>query len=318
MTGAGADPLERAAQLRRAGTRFALASVVRSVRPASARPGDRAIVLEDGSLEGWIGGSCAKPVVQREALRALAEGRPRLVRLSPDQAEWGRQEEGVASYPMTCHSGGTLEIYVEPFVPAPRLVVLGDSPVAAALATLGEPLGFTVETELPGAPVPGSDTWVVVAAMGSDDELVVGRALESGARYVGLVASARRAETIRDVLRDRGMSAEVVGRLKAPAGLDIGAKGGPEIALSILAEVVQLRRSAAPVEEPAIPSEGLTAIDPVCDMEVEVASARWTSEYQGRTVFFCAPGCKRRFERDPEAYAEALSPTLPAGEVRSR
>jgi xanthine dehydrogenase accessory factor len=280
------DLLEQAAELRRQGRPFVLATVVRSVRPASARPGDRALLLGEGRPIGWVGGGCVHTSIEREAARALADGTPRLVRLSPSPA----QEEGIVSYPMTCHSGGTLEIYLEPVLPAPELVILGESPVADALAALAAPLGYRVRTSLED--ITTSDAWVVAAAMSSDeDHPTVRAALDRGVQYVAMVASRRRAEALLDELRADGMAEDTIERLKAPAGLDIGAATGPEIALSIMAEIVQRRRS----RRPAALAARRTATDPICGMQVDVASAKWTAERDGQTYYFCAPGCRKAF-----------------------
>lgn len=280
------DLLEQAAELRRQGRPFVLATVVRSVRPASARPGDRALLLGEGRPIGWVGGGCVHTSIEREAARALADGTPRLVRLSPAPA----QEEGIVSYPMTCHSGGTLEIYLEPVLPAPELVILGESPVADALAALAAPLGYRVRTSLED--ITTSDAWVVAAAMSSDeDHPTVRAALERGVQYVAMVASRRRAEALLDELRADGMAEDTIERLKAPAGLDIGAATGPEIALSIMAEIVQRRRS----RRPAALAAPRTATDPICGMQVDIASAKWTTERDGQMYYFCAPGCRKAF-----------------------
>jgi xanthine dehydrogenase accessory factor len=283
------DLLERAADLRRQGRPFVLATVVRSLRPASAKPGDRALLLGDGRPQGWVGGGCVHAAIEREAAQALADGSPRLVRLSPEP----QAEDGVVSYPMTCHSGGTLEIYLEPVLPAPELVVLGNSPVAEALEALATPLGFRVRTSLEN--VSSHDAWVVAAGMSSDeDHPAVREALACGVPYVAMVASRRRTAALVDELRAEGVAEEVIERLKSPAGLDIGAATGPEIALSILAEIVQRRRSQPRAMLPT-PAPRQTAIDPICGMEVEVATARWTAEREGQTHYFCAPGCRRTF-----------------------
>ena len=280
------DLLEQAAELRRQGRPFVLATVVRSVRPASARPGDRALLLGEGRPIGWVGGGCVHTSIEREAARALADGTPRLVRLSPAPA----QEEGIVSYPMTCHSGGTLEIYLEPVLPAPELVILGESPVADALAALAAPLGYRVRTALED--ITTTDAWVVAAAMSSDeDHPTVRAALERGVQYVAMVASRRRAEALLDELRADGMAEDTIERLKAPAGLDIGAATGPEIALSIMAEIVQRRRS----RRPAALAAPRTATDPTCGMQVDIASAKWTTERDGQMYYFCAPGCRKAF-----------------------
>ena len=283
------DLLERAAALRREGRPFVLATVVRSVRPASARPGDRALLLGEGKPIGWVGGGCVHTAIEREAATALTSGLPRLVRLSPSP----RDEDGVVNYPMTCHSGGTLEIYLEPVLPPPELVVLGDSPVASSLMSLGEPLGFRLRTSLDE--VTSSDAWVVAAAMSSDeDHPLVRDALSRGVPYVAMVASRRRADALIAELRADGLADDLISHLKAPAGLDLGAATSAEIALSILAEIVQRRRRAPSVRVPAAPVREV-AIDPICGMEVDVATAKWTAEKDGQVFYFCAPGCRRAF-----------------------
>jgi xanthine dehydrogenase accessory factor len=193
---------------------------------------------------------------------------------------------------MTCHSGGTLDIYLEPVLPQPQLVILGESPVVEALASFAEPLGFQVVNSLEA--ISTKDAWVVAAGMNSgEDNPLVRQALEQGVGYVAMVASRRRAEAFLGELREEGVAEDVLARLKAPAGLDIGAATGPEIALSILAEIVQRRRSSPhQVEEPPIQT---FAIDPICGMQVDPATARWTAERDGQTYYFCAPGCRKAF-----------------------
>jgi xanthine dehydrogenase accessory factor len=282
--------LERAAALRSEGTSFVLATVVRSEKPASARPGDRALLLGPDRTVGWVGGGCVHTAIEREASLALSDGLPRLVRLSPTLVE----EDGVISYPMTCHSGGTLEIYLEPVLPAPELVVLGESPVADALVELGEPLGFNVRRSLAAMSTP--DVWVVAAGMSSDlDHPLVREALEKDVPYVAMVASRRRTEALIAELRAAGVEEALVARLSAPAGLDIGAATGPEIALSILAEIFQRRRAEPAMPRPAAAPRREVAIDPICGMEVATTNARWTADKAGETFYFCAPGCRKAF-----------------------
>jgi xanthine dehydrogenase accessory factor len=293
VTDAG-DLLERAAELRRAGTPFVMATVVRSVRPASARPGDRALLYDDQRI-GWVGGGCVHASIEREARNALTDGAPRLVRLSPTPVE----EDGIVSYPMTCHSGGTLDIYLEPVLPVPELVVLGESPVASGLRALAEALGFRALDSLE-AITNVRDAWVVAAGMSSgEDHSLIRAALELEVAYVAVVASRRRAEALIDELRSDGVDERAIGRLKAPAGLDIGAATGAEIALSILGEIVQRRRARPSSKVPL--DRRPVAIDPVCGMEVDQATARWTAERGGETFYFCAPGCRRAFLATPVA-----------------
>src|SRR5215468_3362872 len=273
------DLITLAADLQRRGEAFALATVVRCERPTSAKPGAKALIRPDGSVTGWVGGACAEPVVTREALIALADGLPRLVVLVGEGGRDPSRTEGIVHLPMTCHSGGTMEIYVEPFVPKPLLVLVGHGPVIETLATLGESTGYSVTVLAPGG-------------------------------YVSLVASRKRAGTIVDTLKGRGVPAAHLDRLKAPAGIDIGAVTPEEIAVSILAEVIHSYRSRKmePVEKggslPLIASEGK---DPICGMTVKVATARHTSQWAGRAVYFCCARCKETFDADPARYAAALA-----------
>lgn len=280
---------ESAAELRRLGQPFVLATVVRSIKPASAKSGDRALIMADRKTLGWVGGGCVHNAVEREAMLALADGAPRLVRLSPEH----HPEEGIVSYPMTCHSGGTLDIYLEPVLPAPELAILGESPVAEALTTFAEPLGFRVLNSLDSISNK-NDAWVVAASMSSgEDHELVRRALEMNVAYVAMVASRRRTETFLAQLRFEGVAEEALSRLKAPAGLDIGATTGAEIALSILAEIVQRRRTRIAPDSPPPPK--VMAIDPICGMQVDPTTAKWSAERDGETFYFCAPSCRKAF-----------------------
>lgn len=314
------------------GRPFATAAVVRAERPTSARPGDRAIVTADGVLHGWIGGSCAQPAVVAAALAAIADGRPRLVRLSPDP-DADPAPEGYEEFPMTCFSGGTLDVYIEPQHPQPRLVIVGDLPVAQALARLGKAMSWRVlavvgesggeamaeadevRTDL-GAIGEWATPWtaVVVATHGHFDEPAVAAALRTPAPYVALVASRKRAGEVAAYLDSEGLEAER-GRLRSPAGLDIGARRGDEIALSIVAEIVRDRGAAERVGEPAgetataegtvIQGAPAVAIDPVCGMEVTITPTTPSAEHAGERHYFCCSGCAAEFTRAPESYRVA-------------
>jgi xanthine dehydrogenase accessory factor len=307
--------LDRAAELERRGEPFALATVVRCEAPTSAKPGAKALVREDGTVEGWVGGACAEPVVVREALQALRDGRPRLVGLYGEAGRDPQRAEGILDYAMTCHSGGTLEIYVEPYLPVPLLVLVGHGPVVDTLATLGQAAGYAVVSLRDDAAWAGIESLglgrrasVVVATHADSDEDALARVLRTEAGYVSLVASRRRAASVVERLRQRGVPAERLGRFKAPAGLDLGAVTPAEIAVSILAEMVQHHRAdklgdATPGIAPAGPTE---ALDPICGMTVDIASARYHSQAEGRTTYFCCLHCKETFEQDPRRY---LSPS---------
>jgi xanthine dehydrogenase accessory factor len=301
--------LALAAELERRGEAFALATVVRCEAPTSAKPGAKALIRENGAVEGWVGGACAEPVIVREALNALRDGRSRLIGLYGEGRREPERTAGILDYAMTCHSGGTLEIYVEPYLPSPLLVLVGHGPVVETLATLGRAAGYSV------VPIVDDAAWVglgqrelgrrasvVVATHADSDEDALTRVLATEAGYVSLVASRRRAAAIVDRLRQRGVPAERLGRLKAPAGLDLGAVTPVEIAISILAEIVQHHRGDKAVEPPAATTEVSEAPDPVCGMSVAIAAARHRSELAGRTTYFCGRHCKETFERNPERY----------------
>jgi xanthine dehydrogenase accessory factor len=285
---------------------YALATVVKVDPPVSSRVGDKAVVTGDGRLDGWVGGACAEPIVVREALAALAEGRPRLVRITPAElaaiVPVDRSEPGVVDAVSTCPSGGGLEVFVEPVGVAPRLLVCGRTPVAATLARLAELVGYEVtglgDADLDGvrADAAGPGDAVVVASMGHFDEEALQAALRTRAGYVGLVGSRRRAATVFDGLRRRGVADAELARVASPAGVDLGPSTQEEIAVAILAELIRERHRRA--GDPAVEQ----ATDPVCGMAVAVAEASLTAEHAGRTSWFCSEHCQAAFLRDPTGY----------------
>jgi xanthine dehydrogenase accessory factor len=306
-----------AAELQRSGEAFALATVVRCEAPTSAKPGAKALIREDGRVQGWVGGACAEPVVAREALQAMRDGRPRLIGLYGEGGRIPGRTEGMLEYGMTCHSGGTLEIYVEPYLPKPQLVLIGHGPVVETLATLGRAADFTVVTLVADTLQAGLEEQrltgrasVVVATHADSDEEVLDRVLRTDAGYVSLVASRRRAGVILESLERRGLPPERRSRLKAPAGLDIGAVTPEEIAVSILAEIIQHRRSdktrGAEAEAQSTPAVRIESKDPICGMTVDNVSAKFRSEFSGRTVYFCCRHCKEMFDQNPDRYRAAL------------
>ena len=267
---------------------FATATVVRAEKPTSAKPGAKAIVTADGSLHGWIGGSCAAPTVVRESLEALADGRPRLILISNEPLP---PRSGLRQVPMTCLSGGALEIYIEPVLPREQLVVFGSTPVARALASLGDGLGFAIATTLEGVTV-DLRTHIVVATRGEGDEEAVIEALRTSAPYVALVASRKRGDTVVVAVLAAGISKERASGLHYPAGLDIGARTEEEIALSILAEIVRDRPTADLAPEVA------EVIDPMCGMTVAITPHALSAIHEGTTYYFCAESCRRRFLKE--------------------
>lgn len=302
---------------------FATVTVVRAERPTSAKPGAKAVIMRDGRLIGWIGGSCAAPVVVREAIAAIGDGQPRLIEISKSA---GAPRPGVRHFPMTCHSGGTLEILIEPLLPSEQLVIVGRTPVARALAALGAAMGRHVvvaEPDVDAVDFPTADritreladvniderTSIVVAARGDADEDPVEAALNTRARYVGLVASRTRGDVIREVLERRGLSADRLARLVYPAGLDWGPLSDEEIALSILAQILSQRQARMAVERATdvaheayrSPAEPREAVDPICDMTVAITPTALRAEHEGTTYYFCGEGCRRKFRANPAA-----------------
>jgi xanthine dehydrogenase accessory factor len=322
-----AELLKLAAELAARGEPFVFAVVVRREPASSAQPGNMALVTADGAVHGWLGGSCIQPTLEREARQALAEGRPRLVSLSPDPAK--DQRPGVVVHPMTCHSGGTVDIYLEPVRPAPRLLVFGTAPTARALGALGKAMEWAVDVVDPdarredfpaadrvfaalpaGDPLTSpraraADLYAVVVTMGQRDDEALLAALQLEPAYLGVVASRRRYAEIRELVAGRGAPQDALARVRNPAGLDLGARRPEEIALSVLAEIVQLRRAAEllPAPRAAVAAAEELAIDPICGMSVVVARARHTAEHAGRTWYFCNPRCRERFLATPERWA---------------
>ncbi len=259
--------LQMAADLARREEPFVLAVVVGRRPASSAQTGDMALVTSAGEFRGWLGGACTQPTVVREARRALADGQPRLISLSPEPFPPGdERRQGVAWFPMTCHSGGSVDIYLEPILPAPRLAVFGASPTARALAKLGKSMGWSVLAASPAADpsvFPEADEIVgdlaspvlaaaaargpcfaVVATMGDSDEESIRAALALRPAYLGVVASAKRFAQIRQTLAAGGVPAADLDAIRSPAGLSIGAQTPEEIALSVVAEIVKRRRAA--------------------------------------------------------------------------
>jgi xanthine dehydrogenase accessory factor len=353
----------RLAELERERACFAVATVVARRAPVSSHLGDRALVFADGSMDGFIGGSCSRDIVRREALRALRSGQPRLVQIAPgapapdpanaqpdagDAARLHAASDDCVVVAMGCASEGAVDVYIEPHLPLPRLIVVGDTPVADALARVAAQIRYdVVRVVLAGeidnlAPVAGvrpialeslathladagSDACAqlvaVVASQGHYDEEALAPLLAAQPAFVGLLASRRRARAVSAVLAQQGVTPESLATLCTPVGLDIGARGPGDVAIAILAEIIQTNAAASTT--PAIVSPEVnahvhnqagnsgasttvdqgtteaTAIDPVCGMEVDIATARHRFEHGGRTYVFCGASCRAAFAADP-------------------
>ena len=309
--------LELAGELSRQHQPFLTATVVWARGPSSGKIGSTALIMPDGSKVGWIGGACAEPVVLREALDALGDGKPRLLFLGTDEDIAAAARPDVTTVPISCTSEGALEVYLEPILPQPYLLPVGSSPAVHTLTTLASALDWRVTVIDDGGSTSdhpdadqvvtaismpddvGPSTMIVVATQGHYDEPALEAALQTNAGYIGLVASAKRAETVLGYLADRGVASDQLKRVVAPAGLDLGHVTHREIAVAILADLVR-RRAAGELEgKPVNASDTHVAVDPVCHMDVEVATARWIAEHGGETYYFCAPGCKATFAKTP-------------------
>ena len=288
---------------------FVLATVVAYKSPQSAKPGSKAIIKADGEMIGWVGGGCVQPIVLREAKQALQTGKPKLLTISSDEPrdDW----KGVGSYRMTCEGGGSLEIYLEPFLPKPQLLIVGRTPVSQTVAHLGHMLDFKVivaDPEVKREHFPEADllltdlnlvrshidenSFVVVATMGTGDEEGLLAVIGTRPRYLGLVASEKKSRALFEYARETGASDADIAAFQCPAGMELGSETMAEIALSVAAEIIHVRRSSS--------TESLSikvAKDPVCGMTVDVANAKYTSVVNNETIYFCCLRCKETFDR---------------------
>lgn len=331
------DVVALEAELRRSRRPHVRATVVATMGTVSARAGDKAVVTADGRLSGWVGGSCAEPAVRREAIRVLADDVPRLLHLGPP-ADLPEPTEAMAVAPVSCASEGTLQVFLEPWAPPTHLVVVGRAPMVQALVTMAAALGFEVvvvereplspaevaslggrvvaDLDLEAAGT-GPGSYIVVATMGRYDEDAVEAALATGAGFVAMVGSARRAATVLDALRAAGVGEEDLARVRSPAGVDLGRLPHAEIAVSVLAGIVAHKAAAVVARSAAAPPAAPPAAevtDPVCGMSVTVGPATPRAEHEGTAYWFCCAGCRRRFERDPASFLAPAAGPAGAGE----
>ncbi|MGN6795367.1 MAG: XdhC family protein [Streptosporangiaceae bacterium] len=332
----GWQVMEQAAALAERGEAVALATVVWRQRPSSGQVGSRAIITASGEVHGWIGGACAEPSVINQAREVIAEGSPRLLLLGSTDKFGDAIPEGMTAVPISCQSEGAIEVYIEPVQPVPHLVVVGRSPMAHALADLARGIGWRTAlldwTEF-AADNAGERSMVVVATQGHGDEEAVEQAVAARPAYLGLVGSRKRGASVLGYLADRGVAKDELDRVRVPAGLDLGKTTHVEIAVAILAELVQLRaagelgawpEAGAGASNAARPSsrrgkrpssgpaeraqasgqpEPAEATDPVCGMTVATGKAGRPLEFEGVTYYFCSAGCRSEFQSDPDSYA---------------
>jgi xanthine dehydrogenase accessory factor len=284
----------RVAELVEQGRRFVQATVVRAQCPTSARPGDAAVVFPDGAIEGFVGGQCAESSVRTAALDALERGESVLLRILPEDGDEFPDAPGSITTVNPCLSGGAIEVFLEPKLPAARVVVVGHTPIAEALVTFGTPLGFAMDHDDDSSAA--GATAVIVASHGRSEEEAIRAALDAGVGFVGLVASHRRGG---EVIASLDLDDEERRAVRSPVGVDIGARTAEEIALSILADLVRAVRvdglEAAKVDEPRRPA---TAIDPVCGMTVTIGDDTPHLHHDGSDYWFCNPGCRTRYTEE--------------------
>jgi len=309
------DVLRQAAALADERQPFAVATVVWRRAPSSSHVGSKALIHPDGSADGWLGGACAEPTVVRAALAAMADGIPRLLFLGRDDELDRRAENGRVTVPMACDSEGAVEVYLEPVLPVPQLIAIGRTPAVFTISSAAVALGWDVIVIDDGGhpddhPHPdqvrtrldlddlgiGAATAVVVATQGHYDDLALEAALGTAAGYIGLVASQKRAASVLELLRGRGVDDVSLRRIAAPAGLDLGSVDNAEIGIAVLAELVGRRAAGRLGVTVARPPAEPGAVDPVCGMVVDPATSRYRSTRDGTDVYFCAPGCKAAFD----------------------
>jgi xanthine dehydrogenase accessory factor len=286
------DVAAMAAALRAERVPFVHVRVVLAERPTSSKPGDEALVLADGTMEGFVGGTCAETTVRSQSLALLDSGESTLLRITP-APEGDQPGKRVVHNP--CLSGGTLELFLEPVVPSPLVLVAGEAPIARALLGLGSALGYELRPF--GAVDLAGCSAVVVASHGRDEEVALAAALDASVPYIGLVASKGRGHAVLSSL-----SEDAVARVRSPAGLDIGARTPEEVALSILAEIVSVRPRATPPTQLTGAAVIGEATDPVCGMTVATVETSLHLEHEGQTVWFCGSGCLRAFADNPGGF----------------
>jgi xanthine dehydrogenase accessory factor len=317
-----------ATELKAQGDPFAAVTVVRNEAPSSGKTGDKAIVKSDGILRGWIGGGCVHSIMMKEVNESLLDGKPRLVRISPNATEG--VVLGIKEYKMTCHSGGSIDLYIEPVLPKPHLIVIGKSVIGRALMRIAKAADYRITLiaddatpeVFPDADVLTTDfdvskqtfnasTFLIVATQGDNDEKALAAALSVKCRYVGFISSKKKRDAVFTYLKETGISDAQLAAIHAPIGLDINGKTPEEVAISILAEIIKEFRNETispdffkkkGMFELTVVEKPQSVINPVCGMSISKNSAKYTIEHNGQPIYFCCDGCKIKWDADPEKY----------------
>lgn len=324
--------LVKAQELQKNNEPFATATVVWREAPSSAKTGDKAIINKFGDIIGWIGGGCVKGIIIKEAEDAMKSGKARLVKISPEASSV--KQEGVMEYKMTCMSEGSVEVFIEPNLPPPHLVVIGKSAIAKALVKIAKTAGYRVSAVAPEA-LPttfekvdelitqmnlenvkmNAACSILVATQGEQDEAALELALQHKVAYIGFVASRRKKASVFEYLSQQGIDKNILDRVHSPAGLDINAKKPDEVAISILAEIIQVQNSTSAgigftkFEAAAGIGAGNSKfyINPVCGIPIDMNNPKHIVDYKGEKVYFCCDGCKIKFDAEPERYMKKVT-----------
>ena len=305
---------------------FATAIIVRRRKPSSGKPGDKAIITADGRIFGWIGGGCTKGIVLKEALLSLKDRKPRFVLIAKDQKL--RDVENTKTYTMTCQSGGEVEVYIEPVLPKPQILIFGASHIALALAKVSKSIDYRVTCYVSNLADHGFENvdvvkdvsdfeakniqtspYIIVCTQGEGDLEALEKALSINGAHLSFVASRKKANGIFSDLRTKGIPFDQLKTIKTPAGLNLGAKTPDEVAISILAEIIQhFRTSEAAQKNESSASQKMKIpnkdfyMNPVCNIPVQKSTAKHVLDYKNEKVYFCCDGCKVSFEKEPEKY----------------
>jgi len=328
------DIVEELRKYLQEGETVALAQVVWRQAPSSGKPGDKAIIRSNGSITGWIGGGCVKSIALKEGLKAIEEQKHRLVKIAPEYSESDdadNSSESLKTYKMTCHSGGSLDIFIEPIMPKPHIIILGKSNISSALSKISKATGYKVTVMSPGIEkdmFPESDqliekldfesiritpnTYIIVSTQGDNDEEALRLSLLTGCQYVGFVASPKKSEGVKSYLKSSGLDETMVESLKTPVGIDIKAKVPEEVAISILAEIIQDFRSekwatgesgqseSGPGSGPTLSNEYF--LNPVCNLPISKSDSKHIVDYKGHKIYFCCDGCKVSWDKSTDHY----------------
>ena len=318
--------IEKMLSFRKSHTTYALASIVRRKAPSSGKPGDHALITADGYIHGWIGGGCTRGIVLKEALLSLKDGKSRYVAISKDQLIESYSNTKV--YNMTCQSGGQVEVYIEPMLPKPHLLIFGQSHIGMALSKLAKAMDYQVTavmntadpTVYPAADhihdistfsdvANYKDAYIVVCSQGEGDVTALLKALSIESNYIGFVASMKKGQSVFTDLRQHGITFDQLKKIKTPAGIDIGGKLPEEAAVSILAQIIQLFRDESDPTSVNEDSSTLSEmpnddyyLNPVCNIPIQKSTAKHVLQHKGTSVYFCCDGCKVSFEMEPEKY----------------